>query len=67
MTDDMLTLDQAEAEFGLKRATLYRYVHKGTLTTYGKVGDRKSYVKRDDLIELTRFKPRKKRARTRDA
>ena len=64
MTDDMLTLDQAEKEFGLKRATLYRYVGEEKLSTYRRVGDRKSYVRREDLIELTKFKPRKKRTKT---
>lgn len=61
MTDDMLTLDQAVEEFGLKRATLYR--HK--IRTYQKVGDRRSYVKRKDMEALTRFKPRKKWAKAR--
>lgn len=65
-TNDMLTIDQAMEESGLKRATLYRELHNRNLNTYRRPGDRKSYVRRQDLVELTGFRPSKKRVRTRD-
>lgn len=64
MSEDMLTLDQVEKEFGLKRSTLYRYVARGELTTYRIVGDRRAYVKREDVVKLREFRPSEKRTKT---
>jgi|GEM_PF-4255952 len=64
MPEDMLTLDQVEKEFGLKRSTLYRHVAKGELSTYRRVGDRRAYVKREDVVKLIEFKPSEKRTET---
>lgn len=64
MPEDMLTIDQVEKEFGLKRSTLYRYVAKGKLSTHRRVGDRRAYVKKKDVIELIKFKPSEKRTRS---
>jgi excisionase family DNA binding protein len=64
MPEDMLTLDQVEKEFGLKRSTLYRYVAKGELSTYRMVGDRRAYVKREDVVKLRGFRPSEKRNKT---
>ena len=58
---DMLTINQVEQEFGLKRSTLYRFVQKGSLTSFKKPGDRRTYFRRRDLERLTRFRPRKKK------
>lgn len=64
MPEDMLTVDQVEKEFGLKRSTLYRYVAKGKLSTHRRVGDRRAYVKREDVVKLIEFKPSEKRTKT---
>jgi len=64
MPEDMLTLNQVEREFGLKRSTLYRYVAKGELSTYRIVGDRRAYVKREDVFKLRKFRPSQKRNKT---
>jgi predicted DNA-binding transcriptional regulator AlpA len=61
MPEDMLTLDQVEKEYGLKRSTLYRHVAKGELSTHRRVGDRRAYVKREDVIKLREFRPSEKR------
>ena len=61
MPEDMLTIDQIENEFGLKRSTLYRYVAKGELSTHRRIGDRRAYVKRKDVVRLIKFKPGEKR------
>lgn len=53
---EMLTLDDAEREYGVKRATLYRYVRQGSLRIYRRGMDRRSYVRRADLEALREFR-----------
>ncbi len=56
---DMLTAEQVEHEFALKRSTLYRYVRLGSITPYRRAGDRKSYFKRTEVESIVQFQPRK--------
>lgn len=56
---EMLNIDDVEREYGLRRSTVYKYIKKGLITPYKKAGDRRSYFKRHQLEELTRFQPRK--------
>ena len=56
---DMLNIAEVEREYGLRRSTLYNYVKKGLITLYKKAGDRRSYFKRRELEELTKFQPKK--------
>jgi hypothetical protein len=53
--DDMLTLEEVENRYGIKRATLYRYVQKGALNTYRRAMDKRAYVRRADVEALRRF------------
>ena len=39
----MLTAEQVEREFSLKRSTLYRYVRLGWITPYRRAGDRRLF------------------------
>lgn len=55
---EMVTIDEAEHEFGMKRATIYKYAKRGDITTYRRPGDRKSYVRRDEMRRLREFRPR---------
>lgn len=55
--DEMLTLEEAEEQYGVKRSTLYRYLRKGQLTTYRRVMDRRVYLRRAQLDALRRFHP----------
>lgn len=57
VSGDMLSLEDAEREFGLKRSTLYRYIRKGLLQTYRRAMDKRTYVRRADLEQLRRFQP----------
>ncbi|MEL7562611.1 helix-turn-helix domain-containing protein [Dehalogenimonas sp. 4OHTPN] len=59
---DMLTIEEVESEFSLKRSTLYRYVRLGSITPYRKAGDRRSYFKRAEIEGLVGFHPRKPKA-----
>lgn len=56
-SDEMLTVDEVEQQYGVKRATLYRYVKKGELATYRRGMDRQTYVRRADVERLRRFRP----------
>jgi len=56
---DMLTAEQVEREFSLKRSTLYRYVRLGSITPYRRAGDRRSYFKRTEIESIVQFQPKK--------
>jgi len=56
---NMLTIDEVEREFTLKRSTLYHYVRRDLITPYKRVGDRRSYFKRSEIENLIQFQPRK--------
>lgn len=60
--EDMLTIDEVEREFALKRSTLYRYVRLGSITSYRRAGDRRSYFKRAEIESIVQFQPRKGKA-----
>jgi predicted DNA-binding transcriptional regulator AlpA len=60
---DMLTLEEAEREYGLKRSTLYRWAKRGQVQVYRRPGDRKSYVQRAEVEKLREFRPRQTGAR----
>lgn len=60
---DMLTLAEVEQEYGLKRSTVYKYIRKGSITAYKRAGDRRSYIKRSELDQLTTFQPRATRTK----
>ena len=55
--EEMLTLEEAEEQYGVKRSTLYRYIHKGQLTTYRRAMDRRVYLRRAQLEALRSFRP----------
>jgi Helix-turn-helix domain len=50
--DDRATVEEAAAEFGLHRTTLFRYIAEGRLARQRLLGDRKTYVSRSDLQRL---------------
>lgn len=53
--DELLTLEEAQRWYGVKRSTLYRYIRRGDLPTYRRAMDRHVYVRRADLEALRRF------------
>ncbi len=52
------TLAEAEERYGVKRATLYRYVQQGKLQTYRRRMDRRVYVRSTDVEALRAFRTR---------
>jgi excisionase family DNA binding protein len=61
-------IDLVAEEFGITRRTLYRLISKHGLQTYRQVGDRRTYVDRDDVRPLLGLQPNpRKQARSRQA
>lgn len=56
--EKMITLKEAAAELGIVVATLYRYIAKYKFKTYRKVGDRRSYLRVQDVQSLKGFIPK---------
>jgi hypothetical protein len=56
--DELLSLDQIEAEFKVHRATFYRHAARLGIRPYQRPGDRRSYFRRADVEDL--FRPRLK-------
>jgi predicted DNA-binding transcriptional regulator AlpA len=54
--EELLSLDEIEAEFDIDRSTIYRRRKAGEIKQFKKVGDRRAYYLRSDLEEL--LKPR---------
>jgi hypothetical protein len=53
--DDLIAVDDAVKEYGLSRSTIFRLMASG-LAKFRRVGDRKTYVSRRQLEEMTAFR-----------
>lgn len=51
---DLIPLVQAAADFGVDRATIYRYLKAGRLKRYKKGMDRRTYIDREQLKKILR-------------
>ena len=51
-----MSIDQAAAESGLSRSTIFRLVKAGQIETFRRTGDRKTYVSRNALLSATGFR-----------
>lgn len=56
--DELLSVEQIEAEFHVHRSTFYRHARKRGIHPYQRPGDRRSYFRRVEVEEL--FRPRPK-------
>lgn len=65
VVDGFLTIRQAEERYGVKRATIYRYVQQGKLRTYRRGMDRRSYLSEAEMDELRRVRAGAEDAETR--
>lgn len=52
MSKQYLSVDEMAEEFSISRSSAWRWIRDRELQTYRFVGDRKTYVKRDDLDRL---------------
>lgn len=57
MTEEFLTVDEACALLGVKKATLYSYVSRGLLRSYKQGIRRQRLYKRSELEELLTVRP----------
>ena len=53
--DDLISIDEAVTEYGLSRSTIFRLVKEG-LVKFRRAGDRRSYISRRQLEEMTSFR-----------
>lgn len=52
MPDGYLNIGEMMELFGVSRSTAWKWIRDGELETYRFIGDRKTYVKREDLDRL---------------
>jgi predicted site-specific integrase-resolvase len=57
VANEMLTLEEVDRDYGVKRATLYRYAQKGHIKIYRRGMDRRAYVRRSDIEAIRSFHP----------
>lgn len=55
---DAAPLDDLAAELSISRATLYRLVRRHGLTTFKRVGDRRTWIDRDAVLPLVALQPK---------
>lgn len=54
-SSDLISVDDATEEYSISRSTIFRLFKQG-LSRYRRPGDRKTYVSRRQLEELTSFR-----------
>ena len=52
MDENYLSVDAAAAELGVNRVTVWKWVKRYDLPTFRFLGDRKTYLRRDDVQRL---------------
>jgi 8-oxo-dGTP pyrophosphatase MutT (NUDIX family) len=55
---DAAPLDELAAELSISRATLYRLVRRHGLTTFKRVGDRRTWIDREAVLPLVALQPK---------
>lgn len=61
MDKEYLSVDEMAAEYSISRSTAWKWIRDLDLQTYRFIGDRKTYVKREDLKALTKPMPIQKK------
>jgi excisionase family DNA binding protein len=62
-SDEMVTHATAAAELGVSLATLYRWLATHEVPTYRKIGDRRGYIRRADLVAMRSWQPQPRGAK----
>lgn len=52
MSQDYLSVDEAAAELGVSRVTLYKWIKRNDIGTFRVVGDRRTLIRRTDVEKL---------------
>ena len=56
--DEYLSIDEARAQFKVSRATVFRWLASGKLTRYKSEGDPRTMLKRSEIEQLVRMRPK---------
>ncbi len=56
--DEYLSIDEARTEFKISRATIFRWLASGKLTRYRSEGDPRTMLKRAEIEQLVRMRPK---------
>ncbi len=56
--DEYLSIDEARAQFKVSRATIFRWLSAGSLTRYKSEGDPRTMLKRSEIEQLVRMRPK---------
>ena len=59
---DLATIDDFASEAGISRETIYGLIRRHGLQTYKQVGDRRTYIDRDEIRPLLGPQPKRSRA-----
>jgi excisionase family DNA binding protein len=59
MKDQYLSVDEMQRLYSVSRSTAWRWIREAGIPTYRFVGDRKTYIKREDLALLDQPIPRR--------
>lgn len=52
MAGNMLSVEEASAELGVSRATVWNWIRRNRITTFRVVGDRKTLIRREDVERM---------------
>jgi predicted DNA-binding transcriptional regulator AlpA len=59
--DDLVSVDEAAAQSGISRRSIFRLAEQGRVSTYNRLGDRRTFVSLREVLAATGF--RESRAR----
>ncbi len=49
---EFMSIPEMMAEYGISRSTAFKWIREGEVTTYSFIGDRRTYVRREDIEKL---------------
>jgi excisionase family DNA binding protein len=64
--DDLMSIDEAAQESGYSREALFKWIRAGRLSPHKRPGDRRTLVKRAELLRAVATAPRRPRSASAD-
>ena len=52
MAGNMLSVEEASAELGISRATVWNWIRRNRITTFRVVGERRTLIRREDVERM---------------
>lgn len=53
MSEEYIAVDHAAVKSSVSRATMWKWIKRHEMATFRFMGDRKTYIRRDDLAKLS--------------